>query len=138
MICHQEVTFFGWFDTIFSFKDLELEYFTRGHLRSINQQQGSSFMLDGQDAHLYTIVSSLHDRPSKQLSCVYKVSCSRCSPLKGGSFLQNPLNSCDVRFKLLIYKYINLRIVLDWYHDFDEFSNYYHSNYSPSKGRLYK
>ena len=95
-MCRREVTFFGWFDTKISFQDLRLECCSWGHLRSINNIfiEGQGFMWAGQKAHFYTIVPSLHALPSSQLSCMYQVSCSRCSPLKGGNIPQISSNPC--------------------------------------------
>ena len=53
------------------FKDLELEYYPRGHLRSINNKLivGRVFMLDGRETNLYMLISPLHDLPSNQRLC---------------------------------------------------------------------
>ena len=101
MVCRPKHTFIGWFDTKVNFKDLKIEYYTRGYLRLINNKfRGvESCMLDGQEAHLYTMISSLHDLPSNQLSCLCQVSSSRCSPLKGGIILQSPSYSCDLHWR---------------------------------------
>ena len=111
MVCHLEVTIFGWFDTKISIKDVELEYCTRGHLRSINNKLigGQVLMLDGQEAHLYTIISSLHDLPNNLLLCLYVVSCSRCASLKGGNIVWNLSNSCDVHSKITFIQVYQLK-----------------------------